>query len=494
MPLAVAPGLLLLLLAASGARGILQVSIPPPSPVQARPGSDVLLGCHFSVAPASVSLKQLVVQWKRGEHLVAEFDDELSYPREGARLSQDGLQNGNASLLLPRVRVADAGLYTCSIIYTPSQQSRDVELRVEAPPHVSVGSTMVWAGEPSAVTCSVSGFSPSSLRVTWLRDGQVVGGPETPPTQLGPDGLYSANSIYRLVPRIADADVHYSCHVQHVALRTPIDHRFQLSVLAPPHLTLKTVVTPEGLGALQCLVSGYYPPDITVQWLQEGVALPTMESRPKREQDGSFTLHSDYFLSHPETNTQVTFTCHVQHPALITPVEERAIWTVPRHPFSMWLLVVTLLLMVLVVALLWIACYSWRIRMTEIHGGSQWLKGSLAMLYCSVEGRLGADTCLSWNRKPYKSGKEDFSPDHGEQTASLLKLKESREQRWREPLWLGRERIVSVLMFQVDQSLNGETLICTFQQGKERRQKSITVSVLSDSPAFSDGLDHMSQL
>lgn len=105
------------------------VSVPS-SRVQTQPGSDVLLGCHFFMG-VPVELMELVVQWKLGNRLVAEFDNIPSYRRPGASLSREGLQVGNASLLLPRVGGADAGLYTCVVIVPPSRESRQVELRVE---------------------------------------------------------------------------------------------------------------------------------------------------------------------------------------------------------------------------------------------------------------------------------------------------------------------------------------------------------------------------
>uniref|UniRef100_A0A452GJ03 Ig-like domain-containing protein n=1 Tax=Gopherus agassizii TaxID=38772 RepID=A0A452GJ03_9SAUR len=331
MPLAVAPGLLLLLLLASGTRGALVVSVPT-SPVRAQPGSDLLLGCHFSVGGA-VDMDALVVQWKLGGRPVAEFSEVQSYFRAGASLSLEGLRVGNASLLLPRVGGTDAGLYTCSIIHSPSRESRQVELRVEAPPRVSVSGTVVRAGEHSTVTCSVNSFYPESVNITWLRDKQIVGGPETPLAQPGPDGLYSATSLLQLVPSISHTDANYSCRVQHITLGAPIQEPFQLSVLSQPRLTLlQPLVTLEGQVTLQCLVSGYYPPDITVQWLRDGDPLVTMESSPMKETDGSFALRSSYILNHPESNAQANFACRVQHPALSTPLESTATWTVPQAP------------------------------------------------------------------------------------------------------------------------------------------------------------------
>uniref|UniRef100_A0A8C8SBB9 Ig-like domain-containing protein n=1 Tax=Pelusios castaneus TaxID=367368 RepID=A0A8C8SBB9_9SAUR len=142
-------------LALHGTHGALQVSVPH-SMVQSRPGCNVLLGCNFSVAEESVSLSHLVVQWKLGEHLVAEYDDTLSYGREGARLSEEGLRHGNASLLLPRVGHADAGLYTCSVIYTPNQQSGAVTLHVEGN-YVRDPGNRGLGSEPVSASCQLSG-------------------------------------------------------------------------------------------------------------------------------------------------------------------------------------------------------------------------------------------------------------------------------------------------------------------------------------------------
>ncbi|CAM5072158.1 unnamed protein product [Eretmochelys imbricata] len=373
MPLALAPGLLLLL--ASGARGALVVSVPS-SRVQTQPGSDVLLGCHFFMG-VPVELMELVVQWKLGNRLVAEFDNVPSYRRPGASLSREGLQVGNASLLLPRVGGADAGLYTCVVIVPPSRESRQVELRVEVPPHVSVWGTEVRAGEQNLVTCNVSNFYPGSVSVAWLRDGLVVGGSKTAPSQLGPTGLYSTTSILPLVPSIPEASVSYACRVQHVALGAPIQEAFRLSVLSPPRLTLlPPLVTLEGQATLQCRVSGYHPAEITVQWLRDGVPLLSMESPPMKEPDGSFTLRSSCILDRPESSAQANFACHVQHPALAAPLERTAVWIVPTSSELLaWVLLGIVLVLLLPLLLARVVYQGCNISMSIDPSGVVWAGG-----------------------------------------------------------------------------------------------------------------------
>ncbi|XP_065278157.1 tyrosine-protein phosphatase non-receptor type substrate 1-like [Emys orbicularis] len=442
-------------------------------------------------------MEVLVVQWNLGGRLVAEFDSTLSYHRAGASLSLEGLRVGNASLLLPRVGGADSGLYTCMVIHSPSRESRQVELRVEAPPHVSVSGTVVRAREQSNVTCIVSGFYPGSVNVVWLRDDKVMGVPETPPAQLGPDGLYSMTSILRLVPNISDADANYSCRVQHVALGAPIQEPFRLSVLSRPSLTLQTVVTPEGLGALQVQVSGYYPPDITVEWLRDGAILPSIESLPTREPDGSFTLRSCYILDRPEPDTRVAFTCRVQHPALPTPLEQRVTWKetdvisqdrTPNKgpepsPTLVWMWLWLAMVPPLLVVLLCIGYRSYRISMSSIRVWECWPEGSVTALLCEAEGRLRARDSLTWASLP--QGKE-LGPGQPRELSTLMpKPEQHRMVTWRRNLGLGRRRLTSVLTIQTPR--NKDTFSCTFQGARGMKQTHITIPGVAAGGPLLDG-------
>ncbi|XP_029769216.1 beta-2-microglobulin-like, partial [Terrapene carolina triunguis] len=122
-----------------------------------------------------------------------------------------------------------------------------------------------------------------------------------------------------------------------------------------PRLTLlQPLVTLEGQVTLPCLVSGYHPPEIRVQWLRNGKPLLTMESAPTKEADGSFTLRSVYILDRPESNAQANFACRVQHQALTTPLESTATWIVPTCPKTCLWVIVPILLVLLVLLAPWI--------------------------------------------------------------------------------------------------------------------------------------------
>ncbi|XP_050808308.1 tyrosine-protein phosphatase non-receptor type substrate 1-like isoform X2 [Gopherus flavomarginatus] len=415
----------------------------------------------------------LVVQWKLGGRPVAEFGEVQSYFRTGASLSLEGLRVGNASLLLPRVGGTDAGLYTCSIIHSPSRESRQVELRVEAPPRVSVSGTVVRAGEHSTVTCSVNSFYPESVNVTWLRDKQVVGGPETPLAQPGPDGLYSATSLLQLVPSISHADANYSCRVQHITLGAPIQEPFRLSVLSQPRLTLlQPLVTLEGQVTLQCLVSGYHPPDITVQWLRDGDPLVTMESSPTKETDGSFAFRSSYILNHPESNAQANFACRVQHSALSTPLESTATWTVPTCTKTCLRVIGLILLVLLLLLATWIVYQCCNISISQIHVRECFPEGSVTMLLCEAEGRLRDTDSLTW--RSLRLGKELGSGQPGELSALMPKPEQHHVVTWRHRLGLGRQRLTSVLTIQSPR--DKESFSCTFRLGaRDMQQTQITI-------------------
>ena len=100
----------------SGAAVEVQV---PEDPVVALVGTDATLRCSFSTEPG-FSLAQLNLIWqltdtKQLVHSFAEGRDQGSAYANRTALFPDLLAQGNASLRLQRVRVADEGSFTCFV-------------------------------------------------------------------------------------------------------------------------------------------------------------------------------------------------------------------------------------------------------------------------------------------------------------------------------------------------------------------------------------------
>ncbi|XP_066487019.1 programmed cell death 1 ligand 2-like isoform X2 [Tiliqua scincoides] len=314
-----------LLLLPPPAWAALIVSVPS-SPIRAPPGSDVRLPCNISDSSGPLSLSHLAVMWKIGEKIVAQYEDNFKPFRQGAVMSKEQLLKGDASLLLQDVQDSDASLYSCFVIHMPNRGEGSVELKVEAPPHLTLSSTKVQLAEVSAVTCTMSGFYPSSISVEWLRNDVVDKGPESPLSQRTDDGLFNAYSILQLKPLLADVGANFSCRVHHQALDGLLQKDFQLQVQARPVIQDLIVLEERNLSAARCLVSGFYPPKIKVQWLRNGNPQETMQSEPRQMPNGTFTIKSS--IIQPETDPTASYVCQVFHESLADPLKLTAHW----HP------------------------------------------------------------------------------------------------------------------------------------------------------------------
>uniref|UniRef100_A0A670ZCH5 Ig-like domain-containing protein n=1 Tax=Pseudonaja textilis TaxID=8673 RepID=A0A670ZCH5_PSETE len=103
----------------------------PEGPIQAKPGSDVLLPCYFEESSGHIDPKRLAVIWSVGTRDIAKYEDKLEVFHPGAKMSSEGLLRGNASILLPNVQDADGTTYTCFVIHSPDSEKKSVVLRVE---------------------------------------------------------------------------------------------------------------------------------------------------------------------------------------------------------------------------------------------------------------------------------------------------------------------------------------------------------------------------
>ncbi|XP_058039400.1 signal-regulatory protein beta-1-like isoform X2 [Ahaetulla prasina] len=314
----------------------------PKGPIQAKPGSDVLLPCYFEDSSGPIEPNRLGVIWRMASRDIAKYEDKLEVFLPGAKMSSEELLRGNASILLPNVQDADGNTYTCSVIHIPDKEEKSIELRVEAPPLVKLGSTKVQLTKPSTVACTATDFYPGNISMTWFRNDRIVQGPERLPTQPGTGQLFRAESLLKLIPEFLDADASFSCHINHQAFKGPEVLEFQLHLQARPILQLITRPQGEKFVVAVCNVSSFYPSQINIQWLQNGVPQKQVKSEVHRMHNGMFSINSVFFPQ--KSDVEITYICRAEHEALETPLEQSVLWqpevtpTIPSPPVISWML------------------------------------------------------------------------------------------------------------------------------------------------------------
>ncbi|CAI5790638.1 chain-like phosphatase non-receptor type substrate 1-like isoform X2 [Podarcis lilfordi] len=320
------PSFLCLLLSLQGAWAAVIIQVPS-SPVQAGPHSNVSLPCHFSLdPPRPIDVDFLIVRWSLRGKNIATFDTNITVFRpRGAVLDATRLPEGNASLYLSDVRDEDAGEYTCFVLHTPDSAEGKVALKLEAPPRLTLGPTGVPLGKPSTLTCTASDFYPDGVSVKWLRGSETLK-VDSPPAKRGPNYLFYAQSVLEFTPQISDAGVTFSCQIHHRAVKDPISQDIELKVVARPELHMLTRPPGKTFLVAECLVCGFYPQNVTVQWLQNGEPIQAgiYESEFEQNPNGTFSTGSVFFPQ--QGHFAASYTCQVQHEALEAPLEERIPW------------------------------------------------------------------------------------------------------------------------------------------------------------------------
>nr|CAI9710955.1 unnamed protein product [Rangifer tarandus platyrhynchus] len=216
----VAPALGVLWFCLTGAAVEVQV---PEDPVVALVGTDATLRCSFSTEP-DFSLAQLNLIWqltdtKQLVHSFAEGRDQGSAYANRTALFPDLLAQGNASLRLQRVRVADEGSLTC-FVSIRDFGSAEVSLQVAAPyskPSMTLEPNKdLRPGDTVTITCSSYRGYPKA-EVLW-QDGQGVPLTDNVTTSqmANEQGLFDVHSVLRVV---LGANGTYSCLVRNPVLQ-----------------------------------------------------------------------------------------------------------------------------------------------------------------------------------------------------------------------------------------------------------------------------------
>ncbi|XP_077131561.1 uncharacterized protein LOC143786156 [Ranitomeya variabilis] len=280
-------------------------------------GKNVQIPCSFTVDKPPVDRSLLMIIWYFQGKQVLRVDDK-SEDATDPRLSYvDKAKDGRADLYISNTSLSDGGLYKCSVIYSNQRKEAEIRLDIQAPPQVTITDKMVVVNVESDLRCSVTGFYPVDIDIKWFRGSERLSDVTEGPPLRNRDGLYSVNSTVTIVPTEEDRKPNFSCRVQHESLEKPLQETFQLvfgavpTIHILPHTFIKDREQP-----LVCLVSGFHPEAIMVNWILNGTNMQKTEVKRINSSAVEAVLH---FMPTEET-WGMEVSCVVGHVTLLRPL------------------------------------------------------------------------------------------------------------------------------------------------------------------------------
>ncbi|XP_052407819.1 uncharacterized protein ighd isoform X1 [Carassius gibelio] len=208
----------------------------------------------------------------------------------------------------------------CTVI-APSSQRAEVYL-------VGPSLSSVRSDTSVTLTCLVVGQSVKLFSIQWKVNGKVPNpkGHEQEPRDHN-NGTQSKESILKCSVRDWNAYALFTCEVKHLC--STYTHQKNISKTRDPKQPTVRILRPSDsdLSGLQnpsllCLITGFFPSDISVQWKLNGTQLDASQftnSPVAAHTSGGFTMHSALMLPASERKDG-TFSCVVSHESSQNPI------------------------------------------------------------------------------------------------------------------------------------------------------------------------------
>ncbi|XP_059586358.1 uncharacterized protein LOC102566895 isoform X2 [Alligator mississippiensis] len=253
-------------------------------------------------------------------------------------------------------------------------------------------------------------IDPAVLRVRWL---SAAAGPVAqydrgqgtfePRLRLSEQELQIGNASLEVQDVAVQDNGTYTCEVAY-GTETQLG-KTTLWVLAAPRISLDQRVGGAETSLL-CHVGGFFPEDMEATLLRdEQVLNGSTRSSPQRNQDGTFNLTLTYTFTPVRSDAGAVFTCRVRHPVLGQPLVEEFALDVPGSDRT-GAAIGAVVAIVLALGAAGAASYCWRQRrgrkaacsVSKVEGPERCRLGQEVTLRCSVEGKIRADTAVTWER------------------------------------------------------------------------------------------------
>ncbi|XP_031690787.1 uncharacterized protein LOC109876272 isoform X21 [Oncorhynchus kisutch] len=176
-------------------------------------------------------------------------------------------------------------------------------------------------GDMMTLGCIATGFTPASLTFKWNEEGgnSLTDFVQYPAVQTG--GSYMGVSQLRV--KRADWDSKkFECAVEHSAGSKKVSVKKQLQRVIPPNITLYPLWEELKVGSkvgILCILSGFYPDKLSVEWLLDDKTVTTSPVQRKLQslegEEKTFSLNSQLELDRSQWTQGSEVTCKATHNA-----------------------------------------------------------------------------------------------------------------------------------------------------------------------------------
>ncbi|KAM9260278.1 tyrosine-protein phosphatase non-receptor type substrate 1-like [Cariama cristata] len=239
--------------------------------------------------------------------------------------------NTDFSIRIRDVRPEDAGTYYCvkfsrSVVGVEVfQRGKGTAVSVHAkptPPVVSGPDQRAGPGQSVLFTCTAGGFFPKNISVKWLKDEAPMSAQQLQITPGRTNSSYNMSSTVTMMLQEDDVRSQLVCEVQHPTLTAPLRGGYPLSKVLRVSPKVRVVSDPPSPVEVNktvnftCHVEGFYPGDVAVTWLENGVEMKVENiAQPVETRRGLFKLRSLVEVQAMEEKNGSAFTCRVVHDA-----------------------------------------------------------------------------------------------------------------------------------------------------------------------------------
>ncbi|NXR22109.1 SIRBL protein, partial [Cinclus mexicanus] len=263
--------------------------------------------------------------WGSGNKTIYDQREKDRYPR--VMRAVDG-SDSDFTIHIRNVQPEDTGTYYC-VKFRKNDSGEDeffqrgngTEVSVHAKPSpllLSGPEQRMKPGQSVSFSCTTGGFFPKEIVVKWFMNMDPLMA-QQPQISEWRGKTYNMSSTVMVTLQKDYVRSQLICEVQHSTLQDPLRGSYQLSrvLRVPPAVQVHAEPSPVEVNktvTFTCLVKEFYPANVSVSWLENGIEIKVPNvSQPSELRSGLFQLRSQVDVQATEEKNGSTITCMVVH-------------------------------------------------------------------------------------------------------------------------------------------------------------------------------------